>query len=213
MNYFLKFFKHLSTITRHKIAVGKVCFKFGLYWQGLTHDLSKYNPVEFFPSVKYFQGYRSPIDAEKEEKGYSMAWTHHHNRNKHHALYWIDKNNGDFVPVRIPLKYVYEMVADSVGAGKVYYKNAGKEWTERAPYEYWKNSDRKKPENWLNEETLMVLDIIYVDILRYGLDQVSKMIKNNYYDKFYSKLVTNDGKRVIPELKEWNKVVSNYYDN
>lgn len=210
MNYIQKFFKHFSTIVRHKIEVGKVCFKFGLYWKGLTHDLSKFNPIEFFPSVKYYQGDRSPINAEKEEKGYSMAWMHHHNKNKHHSLYWIDKSNGKLFGIRIPIKYVYEMVADSIGAGKVYYKNSGKEWTERAPYEYWKNVDRKNPENWLNEETLMVLDIMYVDILRYGLDTVATLVQHNYYEKFYSEYSNNE-KKPIPELSEWNKVISNYY--
>lgn len=213
MNYIINFFKHLSTIIRHKIAVGKMCFKFGLYWQGIIHDLSKFNPIEFFPSVKYYQGTRSPIDAEKEDKGYSMAWIHHHNRNKHHSLYWMDRTrDGDMIGIRMPLKYVYEMIADSIGAGKVYYKNSGKEWTERAPYEYWKNVDRKMIKNWTDQETCMVLDIIYVDIVRYGLNKVCEMIKNNYYEKFYSKLRTNDGRKVIQELDEWNKVINNWYN-
>ena len=33
--------KHFCTITRHRLLVCKHCFKIGLYWQGLTHDLSK----------------------------------------------------------------------------------------------------------------------------------------------------------------------------
>ena len=33
--------KHLKTITRHKWLVMQGCFQVGLYWQGLTHDLSK----------------------------------------------------------------------------------------------------------------------------------------------------------------------------
>ena len=54
--------------------VARHCFKVGMYWQGLTHDLSKYSPSEFWQGVKYYQGYRSPNNAEREDKGYSAAW-------------------------------------------------------------------------------------------------------------------------------------------
>lgn len=72
-----RFWGHLTTITRHKLLVGKLCFDCGLYKQGLLHDLSKYSWVEFSSGVKYFQGNRSPIDKEKEVIGYSKGWLHH----------------------------------------------------------------------------------------------------------------------------------------
>ena len=81
---------HFITITHHKILVMQGCFKVGLYWQGLMHDLSKYEPSEFWVGAKYYQGTRSPNNAEREEKGYSGAWLHHKGRNKHHYEYWID---------------------------------------------------------------------------------------------------------------------------
>ena len=34
--------KHFITITKHRHLVMKLCFKMGLYKQGLLHDLSKY---------------------------------------------------------------------------------------------------------------------------------------------------------------------------
>ena len=63
--------KHFCTITHHKNLVLAGCFKIGLYKQGLLHDLSKYSPSEFWQGVKYYQGYRSPNNAEREDKGYS----------------------------------------------------------------------------------------------------------------------------------------------
>ncbi len=51
---------HLKTITKHKIAVTKLCFRCGLYKQGLLHDLSKYSWVEFSAGARYYQGNRSP---------------------------------------------------------------------------------------------------------------------------------------------------------
>ena len=59
-----KYIRHLKTVLKHKYYVGKICFKFGLYKQGILHDMSKFSQIEFFTSVKYYQGNRSPIDAE-----------------------------------------------------------------------------------------------------------------------------------------------------
>ena len=44
--------KHYKTIHHHKMLVMKHCFRCGLYWQGLTHDLSKLAPVEFLAGAK-----------------------------------------------------------------------------------------------------------------------------------------------------------------
>ena len=78
------FLGHLHTINHHRRLVRQGCFRMGLYWQGLTHDLSKYARVEFSTGVRYYQGTRSPNTAEREEKGWSEAWMHHKGRNRHH---------------------------------------------------------------------------------------------------------------------------------
>ena len=81
------FLGHLRTINHHKSLVMQMCFRVGLYKQGLLHDLSKYSPVEFIPGVIYFQGNRSPINREKELHRISRGWLHHKGRNKHHIEY------------------------------------------------------------------------------------------------------------------------------
>ena len=86
----MKAIRHFQTITKHKIYVMRECFRVGLYRQGLLHDLSKYSWTEFRIGCRYYQGTRSPNNAEREEKGYSSAWLHHKGRNKHHYEYWID---------------------------------------------------------------------------------------------------------------------------
>lgn len=126
-----------STITRHRNLVRKHCFQIGLYWQGLTHDLSKYSLEEFWTGVRYYQGNRSPNAAERETVGYSRAWLHHKGRNKHHYEYWIDisshKEEG-LVGNKMPLRYVAEMVCDRIAACEVY---KGKAYTSAAPLEYY----------------------------------------------------------------------------
>lgn len=85
-----KVLAHLHTINKHKVKVTHLCFRCHLYKQGLLHDLSKYSYIELKTGFHYYQGFRSPIDAEKEEKGYSLGWLHHKGRNKHHWEYWLD---------------------------------------------------------------------------------------------------------------------------
>ena len=70
----MKWLSHLRTVQHHRFLVLRHCWRVGLYWQGLTHDLSKFSPVEFSAGAKYYQGNRSPNEIERREKGYSAAW-------------------------------------------------------------------------------------------------------------------------------------------
>lgn len=136
----MKAFRHFQTITRHKLIVMKECFQVGLYRQGLMHDLSKYSPAEFLAGVRYYQGNRSPNNAQREKIGYSSAWLHHKGRNKHHYEYWIDyapEDSGKILAgMRMPDKYVVEMFMDRVAASKVYMKE---QYTRKAPLDYYRN--------------------------------------------------------------------------
>ena len=49
-------FLHFKKICIHKYWVGYYCFKLGIPWRGIKHDLSKFSPIEFWESVKYYQG-------------------------------------------------------------------------------------------------------------------------------------------------------------
>jgi len=128
---------HLKTVNKHKWEVAKACFKAGLYWQGIIHDFSKYSPAEFINSARYYQGNSSPIDAEKKEKGYSFMWLHHRGRNPHHWEYWVDGLSRGGVPVKIPVKYVTEMICDFIAAGKVYLKD---KWNFSSPLAHTSNA-------------------------------------------------------------------------
>ena len=143
---------HFKTITEHRALVRKYCFRLGLYAQGLTHDLSKYAPVEFWRGAKYYQGNRSPNDAERKATGLSRAWLHHKGRNRHHFEYWIDYCIAEDGSVymggcRMPMKYVAEMFCDRIAACKVY---LGDKYTDAAPYDYF---IRSKPHILIHPET------------------------------------------------------------
>ena len=76
--------RHLWLVIRHKNKVFVHCLRCGLLWRGIVHDLSKFSPVEFFESAKYYAGSYSPIVNCRREEGMSLAWLHHKGRNRHH---------------------------------------------------------------------------------------------------------------------------------
>ncbi len=136
----MKWLEHFQTVRHHRALVRAYCFRVGLYWQGLVHDLSKYSPTEFFVGAKYFQGNRSPNNAEREAKGYSASWLHHKGRNKHHFEYWIDydfKDGKVLGGMEMPVRYVVEMFMDRIAACRVYQKEA---YTQASAWEYHKKS-------------------------------------------------------------------------
>ena len=148
--------QHFKTITYHKYLVAKGCFRVGLYWQGILHDMSKYSPAEFWVGAKYYQGTRSPNNAEREDKGYSGAWLHHKGRNKHHYEYWIDyslsSEAGCMIPVPMPDRYLAEMIMDRIAASKVY---RGADYTDADPLNYLLKGKAKIP---IHPQTLETLE-------------------------------------------------------
>ncbi len=153
----INIWKHFYTITEHKIMVARHCFQVGMYWQGLTHDLSKYTPTEFLQGCRYYQGFRSPNNAEREDKGYSAAWLHHKGRNKHHYEYWIDYSTGPvkgMMGMKMPLRYVNEMIMDRIAASKVY---EGERYTRRSALEYY---EKGKDFCMIHDDTRALLEYI-----------------------------------------------------
>ncbi len=146
---------HLYTISRHRYLVCKSCFAIGLYRQGLLHDLSKFSPTEFLVGARYYQGNRSPNNAEREDKGYSEAWLHHKGRNRHHYEYWFDYSTHSKNPitaVKMPGRYVAEMFMDRVAASKTY---NGANYTDSDPLAYYESGNTAR---FLHPKTKAVLE-------------------------------------------------------
>lgn len=147
---------HLRKVQTHRKWVHHYCKALGIPMQGWLHDLSKYSPIEFFESVKYYQGSRSPIDACKEVNGYSMAWFHHRGRNKHHYEYWVDNFDKGCTTNIMPKKYFLELIADYLGAGRAY---LGDNFTFTKEYEWWQ-AKRKNPMK-MDPVQMAMLDTIF----------------------------------------------------
>ena len=170
---------HLKTVSHHRWLVLKYCFRLGLYRQGLTHDLSKYSRQEFWTGAKYFQGNRSPNDAERKDKGYSAAWMHHKGRNRHHLEYWTDYDvHGDgIVGVEMPAKYVAEMFCDRLAASRIYRSN---EFSNADPWAFFQNS---KPHTIINEKTADLLESMVAKLKDEGEDAAFTYIRHDVLGK------------------------------
>lgn len=130
----MKYLKYLRYLLRHKWYVAIECFKRGLYWRGLMHDMSKFLPSEFIPYANHFFGQGSDISRGRDKTGYykptdtgdkafDFAWFLHQKRNPHHWQWWIlpeDKRDGKVLDKVLEMKepYLTEMICDWIGAGK-----------------------------------------------------------------------------------------------
>lgn len=175
-----KAWSHFKTITYHKYLVARGCFEVGLYRQGLLHDLSKYSPTEFVVGAKYYQGTRSPNNAEREAIGYSSAWLHHKGRNRHHYEYWIDYNwKGELIPCPMPAKYLTELIMDRIAASKVY---EGKNYTDASALAYYNNRDSS--ENiYIHEQTKAQIEMLLTMLAQKGEKETFAYIRKEVLKK------------------------------
>lgn len=176
MSFIKKVIGHYKTVSEHRKLVRQGCFRIGLFGQGLLHDLSKYSPTEFMIGVKYFQGFRSPNNAEREKKGYSSAWLHHKGRNKHHFEYWVDyssRSGVGIIPVKMPDRYLAEMYCDRVAATKIYNKE---KYNDTFPLEYLKNGTEY---TILHEDTKKELEKLLTMLATKGESVTEQYIRKN----------------------------------
>ena len=192
-----KIIGHIKTITKHKWLVFKLCCRAGIPWRGFMHDWSKFSPTEFWESVEYYTGKRSPIPLAKAEKGYSKAWLHHKGRNKHHAEYWYDYETPQKTFI-MPYVYAVEMICDKLSASITY---NGKNWTRNSEYDYWQMDKTKiimnpKVENFFTEVFTQVRD-----------NGIEKTITKQNIKGLYKKYCMDDKTKYKYEFHgEWKKI-------
>lgn len=127
----MKHWKYLKYLLRHKWAVFVECWHVGLVWRGITHDLSKFRPSEWFPYVERFYGVHP--NAASTKLIFDVAWKSHYKRNSHHWEFWVMNIHGNGFEMAV--LDVVEMVCDwramskTVGKGNVvnwYFENQHK---------------------------------------------------------------------------------------
>jgi hypothetical protein len=166
------YYNHLKNILKHKYYVCKYCFKCGLYYRGITHDLSKLSYNEFIGYANNYTKGTSPVATAKAKYGYFMPWLLHKGKNKHHWEFWTDFYNGEIVPIKIPYEDVIEMVIDMYSASLTYSKGI---FDKNAFITFY---NKNKKTMVLHEETSHILDLLIDKLLRDGINDFCKVIKN-----------------------------------
>lgn len=111
---------YLEYLQRHRKYVLEECIALGVESRGLVHDLSKYEPDEFYAYAAYFYGGhdRDHIPPEIQEE-FDYAWLRHQKRNDHHWQYWVlTEDSGISTALQMPELAAREMLADWRGADR-----------------------------------------------------------------------------------------------
>jgi len=161
-----RYWAYTKKVLLHKYYVFLACIKLGvpLYLAAL-HDLSKFGQEEFIPYAEHFYDCNGNLkkirnsdgsyDPSKQPDNFRFGWIHHKNHNKHHSEYWvIIGSDGSLNPLPMPDKYVKEMIADWVGAGRAYSNKT-------SPVEWYES---QKAHMILHEETRTRIESILKDL-------------------------------------------------
>jgi len=133
-------FRYFLKTVQHKFFVFVAGLKIGVpIWQLIIHDWSKFTPTELFGYGRQF--YSKKQDAEN----WARTWIHHQNHNPHHWEYWITRSDlyksyRANEPMPMPEKYIKEMLADWMGAGRAY---EGKFPENLTDWDWWFKNNQK----------------------------------------------------------------------
>lgn len=118
----------LRNFMRHKREVRKACWKVGLFWRGLKHDLSRFTPTEFISYARFHYdrdgSKRNVRDATGRYDPFAdpliaASLAHHVHCNDHHWQHWAHVgDDGTIVLLEMPRRAVLEMFCDWWGAGR-----------------------------------------------------------------------------------------------
>ena len=173
----------LRTINKNVTHINLVryyCFKSGLIYQGLVHDMSKWTPTEFFGTAKYFShDYASPVLTEVYITGKSNISEHHLKRNKHHVEYWYNEETGEVK--EIPYKYIVEMICDMVAASKGYHKNV--EWNMQKQINFWEKYLKPKKKHMFHKLAYNMIERVFYEMIEAEDREI--LLNKKYFQKVY----------------------------
>ena len=169
-----KYLEYLKYVIEHKKNVYIECKKRGIWWHGITHDLSKFSPKEFFAYANWFYGKHGkgkhlyPFRNMKCEENFNKAWENHYKRNKHHWNHWIGRE--------MPYEYIVQMVCD--------WKGMSRKFGDTAQEFYLKNYE--KIDITFNTRMALEFELGLNDSEMHGYGHTLKQFANMYNEKTYN---------------------------
>lgn len=164
------------------------------------HDASKYSIEEYGPYDEYFYGDKEEQNRAVVESNFDYAWLHHIHNNPHHWQYWVllEDDPVTFAPfkaLRIPLPYIFEMIADWWTFS----------WKENNLFEIFKWYGEHRDKQYIHPESRKILerildkiwDVLIMQEARSGHD-ISEI--EGQYRRFW--IEQKDVKDVIDKLVE-----------
>jgi hypothetical protein len=151
--------QYLKYVLRHKWFVFQKCCDYGLFWQGIIHDLSKFGLAEWGPYVDKFYGGPYPERNYGDirahfgdtctqpwvDRRFDEAWLHHQRHNPHHWQHWVlREDDGETKCLEMPRKYMLEMIADWWGAGRAIHGEPDGIYAEYFELRKWYLANRDK---------------------------------------------------------------------
>ena len=117
----MKDWLYVKYLARHKWWVFVAGLKFKVpIWRLIIHDWSKLMPVEWVAYREFFYGERQADGRRPDEvkAAFHEAWLHHIHLNMHHWNAWVYVDTDGQTTLRMPAKFIREMLADWYGAGR-----------------------------------------------------------------------------------------------
>jgi len=144
------YWKYFLYVVEHKWNVFIEHLKIMQPIAGITHDLSKFLPSEFFPYAKFFYNKNRTKEykqSDESDENFQKGWCYHQNRNKHHWNYWVSITRKDeIIAIPMPSKYIMQMIADWRGMSRKFGGDPG--------VYYLKNKDQMI----LHHETIKIIE-------------------------------------------------------
>lgn len=111
------------------------------------HDESKYQSDEYGAYCNYFY----PCEGfEKDQEAFDLAWLRHIHANPHHHQHWVlVRDEGELVPMDMPIPYICEMLCD--------WHSFTLRDPESTAYKWWQDNQHKMT---LSDNTIEVIEAI-----------------------------------------------------
>ena len=178
---------HTKNIVEHKKWVFHYACKAGIPIQGLTHDLSKFSPIEFIEAIQYYKEGISPLKESKRVNGYSLAKLHHCHHNKRHYEYWQDEFDKGGKPLIMPFNYALELICDYLAAGRIYFKD---DFSYKVEYKWFLEHKYNNKSIAMHPLILEFLKEMFSLMAEYNSSKI--LTDHHFVKRLYTSITTNN---------------------